>query len=45
MQTMIKNALVTGLMAVLISSIVGCIYYRRVDPDGGRRDRYYDRDR
>ncbi len=41
MQT-IKNVLTTVLVAILISSIAGCFYYRRTDVDRGR-DPYYDR--
>ena len=38
----IKSVVTTALVAMLISSIAGCFYYRRVDADG-RRDPYYDR--
>ena len=33
MRPRIKNVLMSGLVAVLVSSIVGCFYYRRIDDD------------
>jgi hypothetical protein len=33
MRTRIKNVLMTALTAVLVSSLVGCFYYRRIDDD------------
>ncbi len=41
---MIKTLMKTVLVAVLISSIAGCFYYRRVDDrDDERRPRYSER--
>lgn len=41
MQT-IKSVATTALVAILITSIAGCFYYRRTDVDN-RPDPYYDR--
>ena len=38
----IKSIVTTTIVAILISSIAGCFYYRRVDADD-RRYPYYDR--
>jgi hypothetical protein len=44
MENRIKTVLKTALVAMLISSMAGCFYYRRVDDrDDERRPRYFDR--
>lgn len=44
MRTRIKKVLMTGMVAVLVSSLAGCFYYRRDDRDDDHhrysQDRY-----
>jgi len=33
MRTRVKNVLMIGIVTALVSSLVGCFYYRRIDDD------------
>jgi hypothetical protein len=43
MRTRIKKLFMTGMVAVLVSTLAGCFYYRRDDRDDYHHRYYHDR--